>query len=81
MTTWIDDGTSATGHKIRVILKSVTKPDTILPFRVEDHDGRVLCRTLGISIFEEEGRVVVTTGHCPYTSRWMYYHQLDVSIL
>jgi hypothetical protein len=52
---WLEDATSAGGHKIRVILKSVTKPETILPFEVQDQYGRVVCRTLGEVFLKKKG--------------------------
>jgi hypothetical protein len=51
----LGDATSVGGHKIRVILKSVTKPETILPFEVQDQYGRVVCRTLGEVFLKKKG--------------------------
>jgi hypothetical protein len=42
----IGDGTKIADKKIRVVLKSVTKPGTILPFKILDQNGTVLCTTL-----------------------------------
>jgi hypothetical protein len=42
-------------HQIRVILKSVTKPETVLPFQVRDHEGRVVCKTLGEAFLKNKG--------------------------
>ena len=46
---------SAGGNQIRVILKSVTKPDTVLPFKIRDDQGRVTCRTLGEAFLNNKG--------------------------
>ena len=43
------------GNRIRVVLKTVTKPDTVLPFSIEDGEGRVLCRTLEEAYKKNEG--------------------------
>ena len=43
------------GEHIRVVLKTVTKPDTELPFKVRDEEGRVLCRTLGEAFKNKRG--------------------------
>ena len=51
----VGDGPGIGGHKIRVILKSVTKPDTILPFKVRGIDGKVICRTLGEAFSRKKG--------------------------
>jgi hypothetical protein len=48
-------GNSPGGEKVRVMLKSVTKPETILPFEVLDVDGTVLCRTLGDAFMKRQG--------------------------
>lgn len=53
------DGTEALGDKIGEILKSVTKPSTILPFEVRGPDGEALC------IFTETGSIVVVERHRP----------------
>ena len=42
---------------IRVSLKCVTKPNTVLPFKIRDEEGRVLCRTLG-EVFLKKKRVI-----------------------
>ena len=49
------DGTKTVGDKIRVILKSVTKPDTILPFKVRGLDGEVICKTEGEAFSRKKG--------------------------
>ena len=46
---------SAGGKQIRVILKSVTKPDTLLPFEIRDDQGRVMCKTLGEAFLKNKG--------------------------
>jgi hypothetical protein len=51
----VGDATSKAGHKIRVILKSISKLNTILSFTVEDHDNGVLCRTLGKAFLKKKG--------------------------
>ena len=43
------------GHQIRVILKAVTKPDTVLPFKIHDDEGRVVCSTLGEAFVKKKG--------------------------
>jgi hypothetical protein len=60
------DGTEAIGDKIRVILKSVWKPNTILPFEVRGPHGEVLC------IFTEKGSIVVVERHGPNETRRMH---------
>jgi hypothetical protein len=54
----IGDGTKIADKKIRVVLKSVTKPGTILPFKILDQNGTVLCATLGEAFFKKEESVV-----------------------
>ena len=49
------NGRGAAGEQIRVILKLVTKPDTILPFKVRSSDGKVICRTLGEAFSKKKG--------------------------
>jgi hypothetical protein len=51
----VGDRTTATGEKIRVILKTMKKPETILPFKVRDHDGKVLCTILGEAYVRKQG--------------------------
>ena len=51
----VGDGTGAVAYKIRVILKSMTKPETILPFKVRGTDGKVICRTLGEAFSRNKG--------------------------
>ena len=51
----VGDGTGAVDQKVWVNLKSVTKPDTILPFEVRGADGRVICRTLGEAFSSNKG--------------------------
>ena len=42
------------GNQIGVLLKSVTKPEIVLPFTIRDDEGRVLCRTLGEAFTKKE---------------------------
>ena len=51
----IGNETGATRQQIRVILKSVTKPDTILPFKVRSSDSKVICRILGEAFSRKKG--------------------------
>ena len=43
------------GQQIRVVLKTVMKPDIVLPFKIRDEEGRVMCRTLGEAFMEKKG--------------------------
>ena len=51
----VGGATKARRHQIRVILKSVTKPNTVLPFKIQDDKDRVLCRTLDKVFLKNKG--------------------------
>ena len=61
---------------IWVILKSVTEPDTCLPFTLIDDEGRVVCRTFGEAFLKNDGVILlpsdsVVTSTCECTvSSW-----------
>jgi hypothetical protein len=76
---WIGDGTKIADKKIRVVLRSVTKPGTILPFKILDQNGTVLCATLGEAFFKKEESVVFAKWHCTYTTKWMYCYGLGMN--
>ena len=50
-------GTAGCGrdHQIRVSLKTMTRPDTVLPFKIRDEEGRVMCKTLGEAFMTNKG--------------------------
>ena len=51
----VSDGPGVGEHKIQVILNSVTKPHTILPFKLCGTDGTLIYRTLGEAFSSKKG--------------------------
>ena len=64
------------GNLIWLILKSVTKPDTLLPFKIQDDKGRVTCSTLEKAFWKNKGVIwlqsdtVVTEADGCTVSTW-----------
>ena len=58
----IGDGTKIANKKIRIVLKSVTKPGTILLFKILDQNDTILCTTLEEAFFRKKAMLFLQSN-------------------